>query len=148
MPRQPIWPIGLNWTPHCTVFIQRAGPLARLVMVRMAKTSPAVLLCHRSYANHGTGVTVWPLLRPSALLTSVPKRPTRQARHPSVLPTLRPLGPAASPVVCRLADHPPVLFLLFHYLFPKLSFIYFFLSVSVVPRDLGLIFILWPFSCY
>ena len=93
-------------------------------MLRMAKTSPAVLPCHRSYADHGTGVTVWPLLRPAALLTSVPaatartamesarpKCPTSQARHPSILLTLRPLGPAASPVVCRLADPlPPPLY--------------------------------------
>jgi len=119
-----------------------------------------VLLRHRSYSDHETGVTVWPLLRPAVLLTSVPAatartalesarptRPTSQALHPSVLLTLHPLGPAASPVVCKLADppSPSVLFLLFPYLFPLIIF---FPSVSVVPRDLGLIFVLWPFSRY
>ena len=39
----------------------------------MVKTSPVVLLLHRSYANRGTEVTVWPLQHdPAILLTSVP----------------------------------------------------------------------------
>ena len=114
-------------------------------MLRMAKTSPAVLPHHRSYADHGTGVTVWPLLRPAALLTSVPaatartalesarpKRPTSQAHHPSALLTLRPPGPAASPVMCRLADPPSPPPLYFFFLNTLL------LSVSVVLRALGL----------
>ena len=106
---------------------------------------------HRSYADHGTGVTVWPLLRPAALLTSVPtatartalesarpKHPTSQARYPSALLTLRRLSPAASPVVCRLADPPPhPLYFFFFFFFNTLL-----LSVSGVLRALGLILVL------
>ena len=68
----------------------------------MAKTSLAVLLLRRSYANPGTGVIVWPLQRPAVLLTSVPtamactvlqfarlRRPTSLAHFLSVLLTLR-----------------------------------------------------------
>ena len=128
-------------------------------MLRMAKMSPAVLLRLRSSANRGIGVIVWPPLHPAALLTSVPaatartalesaqpKRPTSRARHPNVLPTLRSLGPAASPVVCRLPHPPPVLCLSFDYFFPKLFFN--FCQLALFLRDLGLIFVLWLFSRY
>ena len=75
---------------------------------------------------------VWPLLYLAVLLTSVPaamartalesahpKRPTSPAGLPSVLPTLRPLSPATSPVC-------------FHCLITFLQS--YFLSVSLVPK--------------
>jgi len=58
------------------------------------------------------------------------RRPPSPARPLSVLLTLRLPGPAASPVVCRLA-HPPLV------LFPSLSiFVLSFLPMFL--RDLGL----------
>ena len=128
-------------------------------MLQMTKMSPAVLLHLRSSANRGTGDIVWPPLHPAASLTSVPaatartalesarpKRPTSRARHPNVLSTLRPLGPAASPVACRLPESPPVLCLLFDYFFSEVIFN--FCQLALFLRDLGLIFVSWLFSRY
>ena len=85
----------------------------------MANMSPTVLLRLRSYANPGIGVIVWPLQHPTVLPTSALAamartelqsaqltHPSSPAHHLSVLLTLHHLGPAASPVVCRLAPRP------------------------------------------
>ena len=88
-------------------------------------TSHTVLLLHRSYANPGIRVIVWPLQHPAVLLTSVPAamactglqfaRPTcppSPARLLSILLIHRLLSRAASPLVCRLAPPPCIVLLL------------------------------------
>ena len=118
----------------------------------MAKTSPTVLRRLRLSANPGIGVIAWPPQHPAVLPTSVlaamartrlqsawPMLPPCPARLRSVLLTHRLQGPAANPVICRLA--PPVSF---HYSF--YSFNYSFLGLLL--RDLGLSVAIKQFSCY
>ena len=89
----------------------------------MANMSLTVLLLLRSYANPGTGVIVWPLQPPAVLLTGVLAamartmlqfaqltHQTSPARLLCILLTLNLFGPAASPVECRFAPPPLVLF--------------------------------------
>ena len=101
----------------------RACSLALPAIIQMANMSPTVLLHLRSYANPGIGVIVWPLQHPTVLPTSALAamartelqsaqltHPSSPAHHLSVLLTLHHLGPAASPVVCRLAPRPCIVY--------------------------------------